>query len=129
MDIEKFRQHHKEFESTVDYPDELIQFWSEQAELSVSKEATQERFSFLVELATAHYIVLARNNARSSKTGASPGAGGGGVVSSKTIGGVTVSYDTTVTSNQGAADWNRTTYGQIFWRERRAFGLGGYQIC
>ena len=124
MDIETFREHFPEFTSATIYPDALIGFWSAFAELSVSSDNAGDLYVPLVELATAHHITTAANDAVSASSGASPGSGGGGVIGSKTIGSITVSYDHSKAMNANADDWNMTSYGRRYWRLMRMLGAG-----
>ncbi|MBX9696911.1 MAG: DUF4054 domain-containing protein [Alphaproteobacteria bacterium] len=47
---------------------------------------------------------------------------------SKSVGGVSVGYDSTAQSEKDAGWWNRTTYGQQFIRLVRIFGAGAIQL-
>jgi len=125
MDIEQFRKDFTEFSKVEDYPDSMIKFWSATAELSISKDRAGNLYLTVSELATAHYITLARNDSLSASTGASPGAGGGGVVSSKTIGSVSVNYDTAITAIKDGGHWNQTKYGRMYLEHMRRLGAGG----
>lgn len=62
---------------------------------------------------------------------ASGGIGSGGtlgVVSSKSVDGASVSYDTSTGTEEGAGFWNLTLYGRELYRLMQIFGAGGVQI-
>jgi hypothetical protein len=122
-----FRAAFPEFTSATVYPDAMLTFWAGVAGRSLDADVCGASYDDLLYLATAHYITLAANNSASVSAGASPGSGGGGLVASKSMGSVSVSYDTGSFANKSAADWNRTTYGQQYYRLIRLFGVGAVQ--
>lgn len=77
---------------------------------------------YCVGLYTAHFLSIRGNNTV-------PGSdSGSGIVSSQSVDGVSVSYDTSSTMIQDAGFWNASRYGQeLYWLMRQA-GAGGYQL-
>ena len=71
-------------------------------------------------LYAAHFAYL------SEKSNAS--AGSSGIISSKSVDGVSVSFDTATGSEAGAGLWNLSPYGKELWMLMRVFGAGAYQI-
>ena len=79
-----------------------------------------------VGLYTAHYLA-AYGSASAGGSGKSEGSGMG-VVSSKSVDGASISYDTGSTVEQGAGFWNSTPYGRELWQLMRVFGAGAVQL-
>lgn len=127
QDIKAFRNAFQEFESTKKYPSEMITFWSNVALAQVNQRAWCNQWATGVQLYTAHEITLAAVNAKSGLTGGVPGSSGG-IANSKTVGGVTVGYDSENTSEKDAAWWNLTNYGKQFIRLAKLFGAGAIQL-
>ena len=127
FDIKAFRVAFSEFNDTAKYPDELIEFWSGLGELlvrpSIWKKAWQQGMSLYV----AHHIVLARRHQKEAKFGKAP-AMSDGVLSNKTVGGVTIGYDSNASNEEKAGQWNLTTYGKQFYQLVRIFGAGCIQL-
>jgi hypothetical protein len=121
MNLSTFRADFPEFTSTTDYPDALLTFWSGIAEKRVIQTRWDDLYTHGVELATAHYVALAKQNQ------AAPGAASG-LVASESAGGVSVSYDTSAGSLKDGGHWNQTTYGRQFMELARMVGMGGYQL-
>lgn len=127
MNVGAFRTAFPEFKDTVKYPDQMITFWSGVAELQVLQNVWRNMWSQGVMLYTAHECVLAAQNVQSSGNGGAPGKDGG-VPNNKTVGGVTVGYDSENTSEKDAAYWNLTNYGKQFIRLAKLFGAGAIQL-
>jgi hypothetical protein len=56
------------------------------------------------------------------------GNGLDGIVANKSVGPVSVGYDTSLTKVEGAGPYNDTIYGQQYYQLALAFGLGPYQF-
>jgi hypothetical protein len=80
-----------------------------------------------VKLFVAHELVLASQNAKAGKIGGVPGSTGG-IPNAKTVGSVSVSYDSASVSEIGAGFWNLTNYGKQLWRLAQMFGAGCIQL-
>jgi hypothetical protein len=80
-----------------------------------------------IKLYVAHEITLAAQNKKASTTGGVPGSQGG-IANSKTVGSVTVGYDSQTTTEKDAGYWNLTNYGKQFIRLARIFGAGAVQL-
>lgn len=72
-------------------------------------------------LFVAHKVALGLAAARN-------GGLGGGVVSSKSVGGVSVAYNTELGTEEGGGAYNLTVYGREFLRLARMVGMGGMQL-
>jgi hypothetical protein len=127
MDIPAFRTSFPEFADTVVYPTTQITFWAGLAEKLVLPCVWRDCTVQGVQLYVAHEMTLAAQNAKAAAVGGVPGTSGG-VANSKTVGSVSVSYDSTVTSEKDAGYWNLTNYGKQFIRLARIFGAGCIQL-
>lgn len=107
------------------YPDAQVQFWLGQAYLQISAARFGASMDLAVMLFTAHNLVLSRQAAAGVASG---GAGGlsAGVVSSKAVGPVSKSYDTSVGLVDGAGTWNLTLYGQRYAQLLSQLGAGPF---
>ncbi len=109
-----------EFSNTTTFPQATVEFWIGQAYLQLNPAVLGTSMDLAVMLFTAHNVVLAAQSARAS-TGGGIGGASGGVVSSKSVADVSVSYDTTLTAIDGAGIWNATSYGQRLFMMLKAF--------
>ncbi len=127
MDIALFRINFPEFADGARFPSSTITFWSNLGEQLISADRFGSIFTQAVELFTAHNVVLAAGNVSSAAAGGMPGQTGG-VVASKAVGSVNVSYDTASAMETGAGHWNQTIYGRQYIRIARLIGQGCYQL-
>jgi hypothetical protein len=127
FDIGLFRAAFPEFKDTVRYPDELINFWAGLAILQVLPRVWKRAWFQGMCLYVAHEITMAERNEKTAQNGGVPGTFGG-IANSKTVGGASVGYDSTVTSERDGGWWNLTTYGKQFLRLARIFGAGAIQL-
>ena len=119
MDIAQFRLNFPQFSDTTKYPDSMVTFWSIIAEAQVSLDRFGDIRSQAVELYTAHHLIIASDGNIGKQTG---------LVSNKSIGDVSVGYDTSSTIELNAGHWNTTTYGKMFIRLARMYGAGCIQL-
>ncbi len=127
MDIPAFRNAFPEFKSTEVYPTSMITFWAAIAEAQVRQCVWKTQWTAGVNLYVAHEITLAAQNAKQANFGGAPGTFGG-PANSKTVGGASVGYDSSATSEKDAGYWNLTNYGKQFIRLARIFGAGVLQL-
>ena len=127
MDVAKFRTDFPEFADAARYTPTMLTFWSGMGEKLISSDKFGDLYTQAVELFTAHNAVLAAGNKSATETGALPGQAGG-VVASKAVGSVNVSYDTAAAMETNAGHWNQTTYGRQYIRLARLIGQGCYQL-
>ena len=129
MDIAQFRKDFTEFSDVARYPTALVSSWSTLAEQITSADIYGTSYAWAVKLCTAHFITLGQQNALVASNGGMPGQVGG-VVSSKSVGDVSVSYDTNIGSMSGdaAGQWNATSYGRQYLTLARLFAAGVVQL-
>ncbi len=125
--VSDFRRDFPQFSDDTKYPDAVIEFRLNLADMLIDGSAMGSMFPYLAELFVAHYLVL---NAADTAAGALGGAGGAtsGVVASKSVDKVSVSYDNSATLNADAGFWNFSRYGAEFWQLLMLFGYGGIQL-
>lgn len=119
MDTAQFRLNFPLFVDTVKYPNDMVAFWSTIAESNVAIDKWGDIRNQAVELYTAHHLILASDSDIGKQTG---------LLNSKSIGDVSVGYDTGSTSELNAGHWNTTTYGKMFIRLARMYGAGCIQL-
>lgn len=125
--VSDFRCDFPQFSDATKYPDPVIQFRLNLADTLIDGTAMGDMFPYLAELFVAHYMAL---YASDTAAGALGGAGGAtsGVVASKSVDKVSVSYDNSSTLNADAGFWNFSRYGAEFWQLLQLFGYGGIQL-
>lgn len=127
MDVALFRTDLPEFADSVRFPSSTITFWSNLGEQLISTDRFGSIWTQAVELFTAHNVALAAGNVSSAAAGGVPGQISG-VVASKAVGSVSVSYDTASAMEGNAGHWNQTIYGRQYIRLARLIGQGCYQL-
>lgn len=110
-----------EFADATLYPTARVTFW-----LGVAVEQINPgRWGALADqgqaLLTAHYLVIDRRNT------ANPGAVTG-VVTSKSVDGVSVSMDAGAVTVERAGLYNQSSYGIQYWQLAQMMGAGGLQV-
>lgn len=127
FDITAFRAAFPEFADIVVYPSAMINFWAGLAQAQVRLCVWKKQWLVGVQLYVAHEITLAAQNQKIGLNGGMPGTSGG-VPNNKTVGSVTVGYDSQATSEKDAGYWNLTNYGKQFIHLARIFGAGAIQL-
>lgn len=127
FDISAFRSSFPEFADTTKYPNSAVTFWSNLAAKLVLESVWGTCWTEGMSLYVAHELALSAQSLKTSTVGGTPGTFGG-VANSKTVGGATISYDSTATSEKDAGWWNLTNYGKQFIRLARIFGAGCIQL-
>ncbi|HAU75936.1 MAG TPA: DUF4054 domain-containing protein [Agrobacterium sp.] len=126
-DAAGFRTAFPEFSDTNAYPDATVNLWLGYAQNLVNLDRWGTLYDLGVYLLTAHNLVIWKKDSKAASVGGIPGSSSG-VQSSKAVDGVSVSYDTTVATVEGAGNLNLTTYGTRFADLRDMFGAGGFQL-
>jgi hypothetical protein len=127
MNVDAFRLNFPEFSDVGDYPSSMITFWSNAGELLLSVERWGDIYNLGLSLFVAHNISLARENKNSAISGGATGQTSG-ATASKSVGSVSVSYDTAGSMEQSAGHWNQTSYGRQYIRLARNIGIVAIQL-
>lgn len=109
-----------EFGAVSIYPQPQVEFWLAQAYTQLNADRFGASLGLAAMLFAAHNLALSAQAARAG----SRGGGSLSVLSSKSVGGVSASYDTNLAATAGAGAWNATSYGQRLYTMIRAFGAG-----
>lgn len=110
-----------EFDNPGKYPDAAITFWLAQGEAAFPAA----RYGAQTDLVTMLYIA---HNLTLSVLGGASGGGAGSFapVTSKAVGSVSKSMDTSAVTSADAGIYNGTAYGQRLWALLRGFATGGF---
>ncbi|KAA1194849.1 DUF4054 domain-containing protein [Photorhabdus heterorhabditis] len=126
--VEQFRTDFPEFSDETHYPNAAINFYLSQADKLLDQCRHGEQFVYLAELFTAHYVELRGKTIAGAAIRGSVNTAGGGVLTSKSVDKVSMSYDTSGIINSDAGFWNNTAYGREFFWWWSMFGAGGRQL-
>jgi hypothetical protein len=105
----------------------MILGWSELAIAMVDCRRWRSQTLLGISLYVAHEITLEAQSVAAAKIGGTPGQQAG-QANNKTVGSVTVQYDSASAAEKDAGWWNLTTYGKQFIRLARIFGAGAIQL-
>jgi hypothetical protein len=128
---DQFRLDMPVFEDPTIYPDPTVQYFLDVSGVMINEKRWGQMTVMGMELVTAHFLTLQRY-AFLKAGGNVGGAGGvpalaGGLMSSKSVSKVSVSYDQSSTSVEGGGPWNYTVFGQQFLWWASLAGTGGYE--
>jgi hypothetical protein len=128
VDYETFVAAFPEFADAATYTQIQFDLWEAEAERELSADRFGGSLPLAVMLFAAHNMALSAKAAKAAATG---GIAGGSLaaVSSKSVGSVSVSYDTSDSSIDGAGEWNATGYGQRLYRMLKSFNTGPFYIA
>ena len=125
--VADFRKSYPEFTDVDKYPDSFISGWAAVATLQVDPCRWKSQTLLGISLYTAHEITLESQSISAARIGGNPGAQSG-PVNTKTVGSVTVGYDSQQAAEKDAGWWNLSVYGKQFIRLARIFGAGVVQM-
>jgi hypothetical protein len=128
FDTELFRTSFPEFSDKQKFPTSLISGWAGVAVTQIDASAWGNAWNRGVSLYVAHELLLESKEIDAAKNGGATGNASPGVVNSKTVGQVTVAYDTQSAVEKDAGHWNLTIYGRQYYRLMRIFGAGAIQL-
>lgn len=112
--LSTFRAHFPEFCDVAAFPDSMLTLWASVGEQRISAERFGGLYDHATELFVAHNLKLS--------------VAAGGAVASKTVGSVSISYDTQGSMLKDAGHWNQTVYGRQFVQLMRLIGGGCVQL-
>lgn len=127
MDVAQFRIDFPEFKDPARFPPVIIEGWASFAADLLNKNRLGKSYDKGLQLFTAHTIAIAEENRKTAAAGGTPGTPKG-LVTTKTVGSVSVSYDVSGLSDPKNAEWNRTSYGQLFAMLISVKGAGWAQV-
>ena len=104
MDPAEFRLAFPEFVDEQTYPNSLVAFWYGVGESLLNEERWGDLLEYGLYLFTAHQVSLARTDIRTAELGRVPGQTPG-VISNKSVGDVSVGYDTQGVSLENAGNF------------------------
>ena len=125
--VTDFRTFFPEFNDETKYPDALILAYMNVGVQFVSICRWQTSWRFGACLFAAHELAMGLLASKPTAAGSAPGISTG-IVSSKSVGPISKSYDTGFAKYDDAGYWNLTTYGQRYWYFINLFGIGGTQL-
>lgn len=107
------------------YPDATLELYLGLAHENLNEGRLGDMYAMAQCWYAAHFIALV------SQAAAAPGKPSGsvgGVISSKSVGGVSISYDVSSITNANAGQWNSTLYGRLLWPYLQMAGTGPLQF-
>lgn len=125
--VSDFRKTFPEFTSTEKYPDSLISGWAAIAVKQVLCRYWKNETQLGINLYVAHEITLEAQSIAAASLGGVPGQQAG-QANTKTVGSVTIGYDSVSAAEKDAGHWNLTTYGKMFIRLARMYGARAIQL-
>lgn len=125
--VAEFRTFFPEFSDETKYPDALILAYLNIGVQFVSIARWGTSWTFGVCLFAGHELSMGLMASKAAASGSTPGLSTG-IVSSKSVGPASKSYDTGFAKYDDAGYWNLTTYGQRYWYFTGLFGTGGTQL-
>lgn len=128
MDLATFRTDFPEFSSATVYTDGQVNFYLGLAAVRMNPLVWDALYDYGVALYVAHCLALAGQRARSGAvTGGTPGINSG-PLASKSVKDVSMSYNATIGTIEGAGNYNLTTYGTMFYELMQLVGQGCIQL-
>ena len=119
MDVATFRAVYPSFADLVRYPPEAVSYWLSVAYGRLPPLIWANQLEEGLGLFVAHRLTLADLYASGSA---------GGPVSSKSIGGVSIAYNTELGTVADGGAYNLTVYGREWLQLARLVGMGGVQL-
>jgi hypothetical protein len=126
MTVEQFRAEFPAFASPKLYTDESIEFWIRQVSVFPPIDVYRwgQFYNIGLRLWVAHNLMyMSYANSR-----AMTGQPGSGIATSKSVNGVSVSYDMAFGQEKDAGWYATTPYGNMFLRYLRMAGMGPIQV-
>jgi len=125
--LRQFRHMFSEFSDSSIYLDEDVQLVLNLANQAINPFRWREHFAKAVGWFVAHQLALSQMAKLQGQRGGVPGFGTG-LVASKAVNGVSVSYNTAASLIDGGGPWNLTWYGQQLLWWARVLGMGPIQV-
>lgn len=123
----QFRMAIPAFANTQRYGDDIVNYYLYLAQFNVNKDRWGEMYNQGMMWWAAHFITLDAADAAAAARGAAAGAASG-LLTSKSVGSVSMGYDMATASEPDAGHWNLTIYGKRYFAMLKMAGMGGLQI-
>lgn len=127
MTESEFRAAYPAFADATTFPSGAVSFWLEKAAAFVDPSRWGDMADVGIGLYAAHWLTFGKVTADAAASGSIAG-GAAGILTSKSVGGVSFGYDARLVASPDAGAWNATAYGRQFWDLARLFGAGGLQL-
>jgi hypothetical protein len=127
--VTSFRDGFPAFANTATFPDSAVNFWIAVAGNMLDPNQWGAMADTGSSLFIAHNLVLDAQANASAATPAGVPNGPAGALASKSVSGVSASYDMESSTIKGGGDFNLTAYGKRYLSLAEMFGAGGFQIC
>lgn len=115
------------FANTILYPPMMIAMYLKLANKRLNYQRWGETMPLGSMLWAAHFLTLDAQDIVAASSGKLVGAPSN-PMASKSLGGASISYDTSSGTEVNAGHWNSTGFGRRFIRFCRMAGMGGIQI-
>jgi len=125
--VAQFRADLAAFGDPEAYPDAIVQLYLTAAGNALNLPRFGAFARLAVEFMCAHYLTLDYQDQRAAARGGPSGVNAG-IISSKSVGPVSVGMDNGSSAEQDAGHWNLTTYGRRYFRLARDAGAGPIQL-
>ena len=125
LSVDDFRSRNPAFTASL-YPDSQVEARLVLASKFFSLEGfpDEDLLRHVVALYVAHYLTIGG----STEANAMGGGANPNPFASKSVDGVSVSYDTSSAIETNAGFWNATAFGRELWQLMKIFGAGARQI-
>lgn len=104
-----------------------VGFWIAQAYTQLNAYRLGTQIDYAAMLFAAHNLSLS-NTAQTNAQNGSPLGVATGPMNAKAVGDVSIGYDPSMTTIEGAGSWNATDYGQRLYQLLRGASLGGTYV-
>lgn len=127
LTVAQFRELLPEFADTSKYSNTTLQLWLGIAANMLDVNRWADYYNIGISYFVAHKITTSLISQRAAQSGGIPGSQAG-AISSKSVGGLSVSFDSSSTAVSGAGNWNMTSYGREFYSLAMMIGMGPIQV-
>ncbi len=123
----EFKKVFPEFVDDNQYPPAQIEYWGRIAELRLNADRWGNLLTHGKYLFVAHNIALSAQAVAAANQGSSV-LQSTGLIAGKSVGDVSISYDTSASKEEDGGNYNLTRYGRELLRLARIVGIGGAQL-
>ena len=123
----EFKKVFPEFADDNQYSPAQIEYWGSIAELRLNADRWGNLLTHGKYLFVAHNIALSAQAVAAANQGSSV-LQSTGLISGKSVGDVSINYDTGASNEEGGGNYNLTRYGRELLRLARIVGIGGAQL-